>query len=529
MKWFGGLFLFALAVSSFPKPSQALIIVHSNDDLGELEPCGCRTNPLGGYARKANLLKSLKSEAGGSELLQLDAGDLLYPSNVVPELLKAQSLVQARYNLKTLSILHHDAVVPGEKDFALGTKSLLKLVKDSKIRFLAANLLYKKTSKSVFPASEIFVRKDEKGKKVRIAVLGLVGNDLDWPEDLKASDPIVTAEKLLPELRKKADLVIALTHEGLSADKLLAEKTTGIDYIIGGHTQSFLQNPAHQGKTVIFQSSFRDQYVGLIDPSVPQSKETSENNTDSNSFYRLIGLDAGYDSPADKPGPVDRLVTEFKAEVARVNTAELKSEVGNNSSDNSHEKYQTFPRCAECHLKQFDFWRKTPHMNALHALIEAKQDKNLECLSCHTVGLGDPKGFSRVDHLAQMKVASKEDAPVFATNEEFVHYLADVRDAKNLQSKVTLFKKDVSVRDSLGSLENAWTPVQCENCHTPGFDHPFSSSDKIQVTKKVETTTCLTCHTATRAPAWYGSDGKPDWKIIQEKRGLIACPAGENE
>jgi hypothetical protein len=517
------LLLFALALA--PKLSQALIIVHSNDDLGELEPCGCRTNPLGGYPRKANLLKSLKDEIGGDQLLQLDAGDLLYPSDVVPDLLKAQSLVQARYNLKTLGILRHDAVVPGEKDFALGTKSLLKLVSATKIHFLAANLLSKKTSKSIFPASEIFVRKDEKGKKTRIAVLGLVGTDLTWPDDLKATDPITAAKKLLPELKKKSDLVIALTHEGLAADKTLAEKISGIDYIIGGHTQSFLQAPVHVGKTTIFQSSFRNQYVGLIKPSVPQSPDVSDNNTEKNSFYRLIGLDAGFDSAADKPGPIDQLVSEFKEEVARVNTAELKKIPQSESS--SEIKYQTFPRCAECHLKQFDFWRKTPHMNALHPLVEAKQDKNLECLSCHTVGLGDPKGFSHVDHLAEMKMESKKDEPVFATNEEFVHYLSDVHDAKDLNTQVKLFKKDVSVQNSLGQLDSAWTPVQCENCHTPGFDHPFNNGDQAKVEKKVETTTCLTCHTATRAPAWYGSDGKPDWKIIQEKRGLIACPAGD--
>jgi hypothetical protein len=524
--------LIALSVSLFPKSSQALIIVHSNDDLGELEPCGCRTNPLGGYPRKTNLLKSLKTEEGGDEILQLDAGDLLYPSDVIPDLLKPQSLVQARYNLKTLSLLHHDAVVPGEKDFALGTKSLLKLVSDSKVHFFAANLLYKKNSKPVFPASEIFVRKNEKGKKIRIAVLGLVGSELDWPDDLKASDPVATATKLIAELRKKADLVIALTHEGMPADKLLAEKVKGIDYIIGGHTQSFLQTPVHVGKTILFQSSFRNQYIGLIKPSVAENLEASENNSEKNSFYRLVGLDAGYDSPADQPSPIDQLVTEFKAEVARVNTATLKSESKSLQNNAQAEgvpfvKYQTFPRCAECHLKQFDFWRKTPHMNALHALTEAKQDKNLECLSCHTVGLGDPKGFSQVDHLAQMKTESKKDDSVFATNEEFVHYLQDLRNAKSLQSDVTLFKKTLPARDSLGRLETAWTPVQCENCHTPGFDHPFNTSEQAKVTQKVETTTCLSCHTATRAPAWYGSDGKPDWKIIQEKRGLIACPAGD--
>jgi hypothetical protein len=524
----------ALFVASFlfffsARESRAVILVHSNDVLGELEPCGCRTNPLGGYPRKANLLKSLEKDHGGDQLIQVDAGDLLYPSTVIPEMLKKQSLIQAQYNLKTLGLLHHDVIVPGEKDFALGAASLLKLASATKIHFLAGNLFNRNSPKPLFPASVILTRKDPQGKMVRVAILGLVGKDLEWPAGLKITDPVALAKKLVPELRKKADYVVAVTHEGLEADRELAKKVHGIDFIIGGHTQSFLQNPDTIGKTTILQSSFRNQYVGLVDLSKYHGASQP-----AEEYYRLVALDANFDSPADKLTAVDDIVKEFKAEVARANI-ENDQVVPVNST---HGKYQTFPRCAECHLKQFDFWRKTPHINALHALVEANQDKNKECLSCHTVGLGDPKGVNSVNQLIQLKVVqdssedgekTKQKPPIFVSNAEFVHYLDDLKDAKTIQSEIPKLSqssdpsKTIQVDASLNQINMAWTPVQCENCHGAGHDHPFRG----EMHKKVENTVCMSCHTPTRAPDWYMKDGKPNWETINAKHAQIACPAGE--
>lgn len=538
MKFSSSLIALTFAALAAVPTSHAVTIVHSNDVLGEIEPCGCRTNPLGGYARKANFLNSLKDHQKDREIIQIDAGDLLFPAIVIPELLKQQSEFQARYVLRTLDQLHQDVVVPGEKDFAMGTKTFRNLISKSKIHFLAANLT-KRTGAPFLPASVILKRKEADGKIIRVAILGLVGSDLDWPKDLKASDPIQKAAKLVPELRKKADYVIVVTHQGFDADKALATKVQGIDYIIGGHTQSFLQTPVTVeepgGKsTTILQSSFRNQYVGVLN----LDKTPLKLDPTSDDYYQLVGLDPNYDSPAGKPGPTDQLVEEFKTKLGEMN-AKQDDVVPLNSTAS---KYQTFPRCAECHLKQFDFWRKTPHMNALHALVVAKQDKNKECLMCHTVGLGDPQGVNSINQLAQAKGPDSPDtnkdtskdpdkavtAPLFLPNEEFARYLKNVSEAKTIQDPIhNFFKKDstetFTVHNSLGLVQRGWTPVQCENCHGAGQDHPFSGTMK----KTVETNTCLSCHTPERAPEWYGADGKPNWDKIQGKRVQVTCPAGD--
>ncbi len=499
-----------LSIAALARPANAVTLVYSNDVMAELEPCGCRTNPLGGMSRKAAFLKRHPDTV----LLQVDAGNLLFSTTEYPEILKKQAELQAEYLLKALDQLGHDAVTPGLKDFALGVKVFERLKGKSKIKFLAANLKKAKGGKFLEPHS-IFTRETPDGKKLRIAVLGLVGENLEWPKELKATSAISAAKSLVPQLRGKADLVIALTHQGLEADEKLAKSVKGIDIIVGAHSQSFLQQPPKVGNTWIYQSSFRNQYIGVVPLTKPfESKD-----------HQLVALDAGFDTPEGQdPTPMDRLVAEFKAAVGELNGKDMQTVLTQSIPDSPvAAKFQTFPRCSECHLKQFDFWRKTAHARALLPLMEKEQFRNKECLGCHTVGLGDPEGFSDVTLLGEEKKGEFNISPIPA--EDLAHLLRSLHDAKSLKSEVKLTRSGdqrLPIRESLNRLHRSWAPVQCENCHQPGREHPFSGT----YSKAVSQESCLKCHTAERAPEWY-KDGKPDLEKIARKRAQITCPAGD--
>jgi hypothetical protein len=525
----------AAAVVSLATPRQAcsgVVIVHSNDILGELEPCGCRTNPLGGMPRKANLLKRISAGEYGAlqpaaadapgatktsrhpnELIQLDAGDLLFSSDSLPELLAKQSELQASFLLRSMDELHHDAIVPGEKEFALGWKTFQRLRAQAKVKFLAANLKLAKGGHAPFEAHAIFTRTGDDGKPIRVGVFGIVGDQLHWPKELKAQEPIAAARAEVAALKGKTDIIVALTHEGLEQDVALAKAVPGIDIIIGGHTQSFLQTPAVVNGTHIYQSSFRNQYIGVLPISQPYT----------GTGYDLIGLDAGFDSPEKEPNSTDVLVKQFKEGVAKLNLAEAELEEKAAPHALLESKYQTWPRCAECHLKQYDFWRKTPHARALEPLIHANQVANKECISCHTVGLGDARGFRNIAHLAELRVGD-QGATQQLTTPDLESFLERMSKAKDLDEPVSLTQTDppLPLRQALNRIDRAWTPVQCENCHQPGEDHPFNSG----YAKAVETTRCLQCHTAERAPDWYTKDGKLDEKVAAQKKAMMTCPAG---
>ncbi|HTL12276.1 MAG TPA: hypothetical protein VL588_07300, partial [Bdellovibrionota bacterium] len=353
-------------------PARAATIIYSNDVMGELEPCGCRHNPEGGVVRKDELLRRYKKDEDAS-VLQLDAGNLLFESEELVDSLKHQAKAQAGYLVRAYNDLGTDAVVPGPKDFALGLPTFLELKKKAHFKFLAANLVQKSDKKPLLGTHSVFKLKDAKGKPYTVGVFGLVGKDLRWPSGLVAENPVSAAKREVAALKKEnVDLIVALTHEGLDQDKTLAEAVDGIGVIVGGESQSFLQHPEQVKKTLIFQSSFRNQYVGILPltPSIDLEK------------HRLVSLDAGYEP--EKPTPMAKLVAEFKEAIARINTEEAQKEEKRAAKAAAKApagpRFQTFPKCAECHLTQFDFWRKTFHADALEPLMKSSQIRNKDCL-----------------------------------------------------------------------------------------------------------------------------------------------------
>lgn len=521
--------LLAILSTGFSLESKAapLQIIYSGDLMGELEPCGCRTNPLGGMIRLANALKRLPE----GDRLYLDAGDLLFPTSPVPPLLSRQSEVQAQYLLRAMEKVGIDAVVPGEKDFGLGFSVFESLRLASKTRFLAANL-HRRDGKKFLEPFSIFVKKDADGKPVKIAVLGLVGEKLAWPKELKTTSAMAAAEKWIPVLRKKAQWVFVVSHQGLDADTKMAKKITGIDGIFGAHSQSFLQTPIqvvkNRSKTILFQTSFRNQYVGYLPLSKPFSSEG----------HALKGLDAGYDDPKETPSEMGALLTEFKAALAKVNEEEdvTKQPHLTRAGAPAMHSFQTFPKCAECHQTQFEFWRKTPHVHALQKLVDQKQAQNKECLGCHTVGLGQLGGFDSVTVLAErypppVRVVEGEEPeketpkprPNLPWNVgELAFFLKELAGAKSYTDDIQLERDKnfkLPVREAMSQVHTAWAPVQCENCHGAADNHPFSG----QYSKKVEITTCLKCHSADRAQDWY-SKGALNEALVKEKFKKMMCP-----
>ncbi len=81
------------------------------------------------------------------------------------------------------------------------------------------------------------------------------------------ADPIQTAQEMLPLLQERyqPDVVVALTHIGLSRDRILAERVPGIDLIIGGHSHDRLENGERVGDTLIVQTGAFGKSVGVVE------------------------------------------------------------------------------------------------------------------------------------------------------------------------------------------------------------------------------------------------------------------------
>lgn len=65
-------------------------------------------------------------------------------------------------------------------------------------------------------------------------------------------------------LRDEVDVVVILSHLGLSTDRRLAEQIMGIDVILGGHTHHVLEEPLVIGQTVLGAAGKFGQWLGKV-------------------------------------------------------------------------------------------------------------------------------------------------------------------------------------------------------------------------------------------------------------------------
>ena len=228
--------------------SYKLTILHTNDQHSRIEPfdASYTKNPnQGGFARRASLIKKIRSEE--SNVLLLDSGDIFQGTPYF-------NFFGGELEFKLMSMMKYDASTMGNHDFDNGLEGFLKVLPNAKFPFICSNYDFKNTIlEGKTEPYRIFVKN---GIRVGIFAVGIELNGLVGKKNYKETvyqDPIEVAQHYADFLRneKKCDFVICLSHIGFDytdepskiSDKHLAAKTSGIDLILGGHTHTFLKEP----------------------------------------------------------------------------------------------------------------------------------------------------------------------------------------------------------------------------------------------------------------------------------------------
>lgn len=229
--------------SGGPKPDVevAITILHTNDHHGRFWKN--RDGEYGMAARKTvvDQIRKEVAAAGGYSLL-LDGGDV---NTGVPE----SDLQDAVPDFRGMNLLGYDAMAVGNHEFDKPPVVLQMQRSLATFPMLSANIY--RDGKRMFDPYKMFNLGG-----VRVAVMGLTTEDTQkmvHPDNIKNVEfrnAQTEAAQVVPELRNKADVVIAATHMGhyengmhgtqAPGDVELARAVKGIDMIVGGHTQ----NPA---------------------------------------------------------------------------------------------------------------------------------------------------------------------------------------------------------------------------------------------------------------------------------------------
>jgi len=218
----------------------------------------------GGLARISALRKKIQAESPHTLLLL--AGDTISPS-VESITYKGRQMIDA-WNLSGLEYSTF-----GNHEFDFGPDVLRERVAESKFKWLAANVVDKKSGKTFAGTPEFLIREFD-GVKVGFFGLTLPETKVTSKPgpDVDILDPCATATRLVPEIRAQgAHVVIALTHLSMQEDKQLA-RCSGVDLILGGHEHTLLESMA--GKAPIFKMTADGRELGRIDLNI--SKTTGE-------------------------------------------------------------------------------------------------------------------------------------------------------------------------------------------------------------------------------------------------------------
>ncbi len=221
-------------------PSYHLVVLHTNDTHGHPVKFSYSGAPdVGGLPARATLVKNVRAE--NESVLVLDAGDL---NTGRPE----STFFKAKPDIEGYNYIGYDAMALGNHEFDNPVGTLKEQMAWARFPFLSANV---KTKDGKYLA-EPYIIKEFKGFKV--AVFGLTTRETERignPEhikDLVFEDEVAVARSLVPDLRKKADLVIALVHLGIydspeRGSRRLAAEVAGIDLIVDGHSHTRLDEP----------------------------------------------------------------------------------------------------------------------------------------------------------------------------------------------------------------------------------------------------------------------------------------------
>jgi len=250
--------------ASAPPPAAApaeaeLVILHTNDHHGhplKYDLPGCPG--AGGLAARLTLVNGIRSRH--ANVLVLDAGDV---NQGRPE----SNLFLGEPDFIGYNAIGYDAMALGNHEFDAARTVLMEQKAAARFPFLSANIL----TADGKPLVEPFLIRRFPG--FTVAVLGLTTAEtrtLALPRnirDLTIADEVATARRYLPELRRKADVVVALVHLGISEDpgfgsRRLARECPEFDLIVDGHTHTFMDRPLYEGRVPIVQAWARGTVVG---------------------------------------------------------------------------------------------------------------------------------------------------------------------------------------------------------------------------------------------------------------------------
>ncbi len=370
--------------------------------------------------------------AQGKTFALMDLGDFMSTEAAVGEL-------KTRFIWKTMEQMGYVASTPGVREL-MNWPLYSELLSGSSIRPVSSNLVVIENGverpagleKMVVPVGG-----------VRVGLLALIGGSevasVQRPAgiDFRHLSPLEAAQRIVPELRKEAEVVVLMSELSSQETDDLLKQVPGIDVALYGRQPAWKDRAEKVFNSVTQQTGLRGQYVGqlvlIVDPEGRVVEWGSRNlPLDQTAFPEKAEVAAAVKQVEDKAKELQRQQQQQKAR-------DLEGKI-------SSDKFLGSEKCRRCHEPQYEQWLTTGHARAHATLATAGKQTEAECVSCHVTGWEKPGGYA-----ADMKEP----------------------DLTNVQCESC---HDVGTKHGRGELAAKITEETCTTCHTgewgkaKGFD-----------------------------------------------------------
>ncbi len=226
----------------------------------DFEALGQAYGRMGGLDRVARVINAIRADR--PDAILLDGGDTWHGS-MTSHLTKGQDMVNIMNRLGVDGMTSH-------WEWTFGQDRVHEIVDDLPFPFLAQNIFERDWDDPEFDDYAIF----ERGG-ARVAVIGQafpympISNPGWMFPEYSFGIRERRMQEMVDEVRADgADLVVVLSHNGFPTDRQMAQRVTGIDVILTGHTHDAIPEPVIEGDTLLIASGSHGKFVTRLDLDV---------------------------------------------------------------------------------------------------------------------------------------------------------------------------------------------------------------------------------------------------------------------
>ena len=302
----------------------------------------------------------------------------------------AHEQVKTPFFFDMLDLLGYDAITIGEREFNFGYQYLKDVVDSHDLNVVSANIRDKESGKRVWK-EYVIVKK----QGLKVAITGFLNPNIALragADSVIIDDPLAVAQKLIPELRRKADVVVVLAHTGRVEAYDLASQVKGIDVMVIGHRPSLVLASRDLNGTIAVSSGTQGQNIG-------ETLLYMDGRNIEKRDGRVVILLPKVGERAD----IAKLQKDFEDQLnERLRIQQQRDAVAASALGPGAPHYLGMKACITCHQPQYDHWQTTPHARAFETLKKQSKEATPDCVKCHVTGWTEPGGYQNQVATSQM-------------------------------------------------------------------------------------------------------------------------------